>query len=260
MIDFSLQDGIARLTFNRPTHFNALDTAGIRELAAIAAQLTHETSLRVVVLRGSGEQAFCAGGDVTAFHAEAARVGELLQDMTDPLNIAVARFMHLPVPVVAAVNGVAAGVGLSLVAMADLAIAVDSARFNTAYTAIGFTPDGGSSWLLPRLVGVRRAMELYLTGRTLKAAEALEWGLVNQVVAREAFDAALESLLTRLASGPRGSFAATKRLVLEAGHRQLEAQLSLEARTIIAQGRSAEGLEGVRAFIEKRAPRFAQES
>jgi len=175
------------------------------------------------------------------------------------LNVAVARFMHLPVPVIAAVNGVAAGVGLSLVAMADLAIAADTARFNTAYTAIGFTPDGGSSWLLPRLLGARRAMELYLTGRTLRANEALDWGLVNQVVAPEALDETVDTLAARLTRGPRGSFAATKRLVLASDLNSLETQLVLEARTIIAQSRTDEGREGVRAFVEKRPPRFAQE-
>lgn len=259
MIEFSLHEGIARITFNRPAMFNALDTTAILELSDIAARISHDVSLRVVILRGSGDKAFCAGGDVSAFYAQAERVGELLQEMTDPLNIAVARFTQLPVPVIAAVNGVAAGVGLSLVAMADLAIAADTARFNTAYTAIGFTPDGGSSWLLPRLIGVRRAMELYLTGRTLKAAEALDWGLVNQLTSAEQLDETVDALATRLAQGPRGSFAATKRLLRESDHNSLEAQLALEARTIIAQSRSAEGHEGVRAFVEKRAPRFVQE-
>lgn len=258
MIEFSQQDGIARLVFNRPAMYNALDTEGILELADIAARLSHDDSLRVVVLRGQGDKAFCAGGDVATFHAQAERVGELLQEMTDPLNIAVARFMHLQVPVIAAVNGVAAGVGLSLVAMADLAIAAQTARFNTAYAAIGFTPDGGSSWLLPRLLGARRAMELYLTGRALPADEALSWGLVNQVVAPEALDATVDALARQLARGPRGSFAATKRLVLESGLNSLETQLVLEARTIIAQSRTDEGREGVRAFVEKRAPRFGE--
>lgn len=256
MIDFDYHDGIARLTFNRPEAFNALDTDGILALSGYAAELSHQRGLRAVVLRGAGTQAFCAGGDVSTFAAQSARIGELLQEMTDPLNQAVARLMRLDAPIIAAVNGVAAGVGLSLVALADLAIAVEHARFATAYSKIGLSPDGGSSWLLPRLVGPRRAMELYLTGRTLGAAEALEWGLVNRVVDAGAFDTAIDQLSGQLAAGPTGSFGCVKRLLLASGGNSLDSQLALEAGTIIAQSRSAEGREGVQAFVEKRPPRF----
>ncbi|BEV71086.1 enoyl-CoA hydratase/isomerase family protein [Paludibacterium sp. THUN1379] len=256
MIDFSCQDGIARLTLHRPAAFNALNTEGIVRLAEIASQLAQDPHLRVVVIRGAGDKAFCAGGDVTTFVEQSEQVGRLLQEMTDPLHQAVARLMQLDAPVIAAVNGVAAGVGLSLVAAADLAIAVDSARFNTAYTQIGYTPDGGSSWLLPRLIGQRRAMELYLTGRTLSAAEALEWGLINRVVANGQLDETIEQLVTQLANGPTGSFGGVKRLMLSSSTNALEAQLAQEARTIIAQSQTDEGREGVRAFVEKRPARF----
>ncbi|TDR71625.1 enoyl-CoA hydratase/isomerase family protein [Paludibacterium purpuratum] len=256
MIDFSCQHGIAHITLNRPAAFNALNTEGIIRLAEIASQLSHDRSLRAVIMTGAGDKAFCAGGDVATFVEQADRVGELLQAMTDPLNLAITRFMQLSAPVIAAVNGVAAGVGLSLVAMADLAIAVDGARFNTAYTQIGYTPDGGSSWLLPRLIGQRRAMELYLTNRTLSAAEASAWGLVNQVVAADALADTVDTLARRLADGPTGSFGGVKRLMLESQAQPLEVQLALEARTIIAQSQTTEGREGVRAFVEKRPARF----
>ena len=176
--------------------------------------------------------------------------------MTDPLNIAIARLMRLDAPIIAAVNGVAAGVGLSLVAMADIALASQSARFTSAYTQIGYTPDGGSSWLLPRLIGQRRAMELYLTGRTLNANEALDWGLINQVVEPEVLDDCAEILTQKLARGPTGSFGAVKRLLLTSSSQDLEGQLALEARVIIAQSQTEEGREGVRAFVEKRPPLF----
>lgn len=256
MIRFEVSAGVASLTLDRPAAFNALDTSGILELSAIAAELAQRRDVRAVLITGSGNKAFCAGGDVSTFVRESDRVGTLLQEMTDPLNIAVARLMRLDAPVIAAVNGVAAGVGLSLVALSDLAIAADSARFTTAYTQIGYTPDGGSSWLLPRLVGQRRAMELYLTGRTLSAAEALDWGLVNQVVAPEALEDSARSLAERIARGPTGAYGKVKSLLLETLANPLEAQLALEARTIIAQSQTNDGREGVRAFVEKRAPDF----
>jgi 2-(1,2-epoxy-1,2-dihydrophenyl)acetyl-CoA isomerase len=193
---------------------------------------------------------------VAAFAEQHEQLGQLLQQMTDPLHIAISRLMRLDAPIIAAVNGVAAGVGLSLVAMADIAIAAGHARFQTAYSQIGYSPDGGSSWLLPRLIGQRRAMELYLTGRTLNAAEALDWGLINQVVAPEQLAECAGALAQRLAQGPTGSYAAVKRLLLVSSDNSLETQLALEARTIIAQSQSEEGREGVRAFIEKRPAVF----
>ena len=259
MINFEIRDSIAWLTLTRPAAFNALNTAGIIELGEIANRLSHDKNVRALVITGSGDKAFCAGGDVSTFVEQSARVGELLQEMTDPLNIAVARLMRLDIPVIAAVNGVAAGVGLSLVALADIAICSDNARFTTAYTQIGYTPDGGSSWLLPRLIGQRRAMELYLTGRTLSAAEALDWGLVNQVVAADALADTVAHLARRLAQGPTRAYGKVKALLLETHQNTLENHLALEARTIIAQSQTLDGHEGVRAFVEKRKPDFRGE-
>ncbi|WP_438514037.1 enoyl-CoA hydratase/isomerase family protein [Craterilacuibacter sp.] len=259
MIDFEIRDAIGWITLNRPAAFNALNTSGIIELADIASHLSHDKQVRAVVITGSGDKAFCAGGDVSTFVAQSERVGELLQEMTDPLNIAIARLMRLDTPIIAAVNGVAAGVGLSLVALADIAICSDNARFTTAYTQIGYTPDGGSSWLLPRLIGQRRASELYLTGRTLTAAEALDWGLVNQVVTAEALADTVATLARRLAQGPTRAYGRVKSLLLETHQNTLDAHLALEARTIIAQSQSADGREGVRAFVEKRKPVFSGE-
>jgi 2-(1,2-epoxy-1,2-dihydrophenyl)acetyl-CoA isomerase len=256
MISFEQQHHIARITFDRPSAFNALNTQGIMALADFASQLSHDRELRAVVITGAGDKAFCAGGDVSAFVEHAERVGELLQEMTDPLNVAIARLMRLDVPIIAAVNGVAAGVGLSLVALADIVIAAEHARFNTAYTQIGYTPDGGSSWLLPRIIGQRRAMELYLTGRTLNAAEALDWGLVNQVVPAADLTETVDALALRLAQGPTSSFAGVKRLLLASSTNSLDAQLALEACTIIQQSQSPEGREGVQAFVQKRPPCF----
>jgi 2-(1,2-epoxy-1,2-dihydrophenyl)acetyl-CoA isomerase len=256
MISFEIDEAIARITLNRPSALNALNAEGIAELAAIADRLSCNDRVRAVLITGQGERAFCAGGDVTTFVEHAGHEAALLKQMTDPLNHAVARLMRLNAPIVAAVNGVAAGVGLSLVALADLAIAANTARFHTAYTQIGYTPDGGSSWLLPRLIGQRRAMELYLTGRSLNADEALAWGLINQVTPADQLAASAEALVRRLAQGPTGSFGMVKKLLLASSSNELNEHLVHEAHAIIGQSQTEDGREGVRAFVEKRAAHF----
>jgi 2-(1,2-epoxy-1,2-dihydrophenyl)acetyl-CoA isomerase len=159
-------------------------------------------------------------------------------------------------PVVAAVNGVAAGAGMSLVCAADLAIAAESAKFTMAYTRAGLAPDGSSTFFLPRLVGVRRAVELMLTSRMLSAQEALEWGIVSRVVPDAQLPAEAAALASELAAGPTGAFGTVKKLVLASAAASLETQMELEARGIADAGRSADGREGIAAFLEKRAPKF----
>ena len=172
-----------------------------------------------------------------------------------PAHAAVARFMRMDAPVVAAVNGTTAGAGVGLVAMADLAVMAAGAKISLAYTGVGLTPDGGTSFLLPRAVGTKRAMELVLTNRALTAPEALEWGLVNQVVPdAEVLEKALE-LAGRLAAGPKGAFGRSKRLIA-ASLGALESQLSLESETIAAQAATVEGREGIGAFFEKRKAQY----
>jgi 2-(1,2-epoxy-1,2-dihydrophenyl)acetyl-CoA isomerase len=154
------------------------------------------------------------------------------------------------------VNGVAAGAGLSLAACCDLAVAAETATFTSAYTRIGLAPDGSSTYFLSRLLGPRRAMELYLTNRVLTAAEALDWGLVNRVVPAGSLLAEADKLARQLAEGPTGAFASVKALLQSAGNESLETQMELESRAIAAAGASADGQEGIRAFMAKRPPRF----
>jgi 2-(1,2-epoxy-1,2-dihydrophenyl)acetyl-CoA isomerase len=158
-------------------------------------------------------------------------------------------------PLIAAVNGTAAGAGVGLVAMADLALCGESSKFNLAYTGVGLTPDAGTSFLLPRAIGTKRAMELFLLNRSLTAPEALSWGLVNSVVADDQLMNEAVKLGERLANGATRAFGRTKRL-LASSLGGLESQMVLEAETIAAQAGSAEGLEGITAFLEKRKPSF----
>src|SRR5262245_61817396 len=172
---------VATITLNRPEAFNALDLALGRELFHAALEVDEDPAIRCVVITGAG-RAFCAGGDVKGFADNLPRIGILLKELTTYLHGAVSRLCRSDKPVIMAVNGVAAGGGFSLALSGDLVIAAESARFTMAYSRIAATPDGSSSYFLPRLIGVRRAMELYLNNRVLSAREAFEWGLVTRVV------------------------------------------------------------------------------
>ena len=256
LIDFDIRDRIAWISIQRPEAFNALNHAAMQEFYAVANRCSCDSSLRAAVLTGVGDKAFCAGGDVGEFAEDPDGVALLLQQMTTSLHMAISRLARMNAPLIARVNGVAAGAGLSLVAACDLAISVDTAKYTSAYTSIGLTPDGSSSYFLPRIIGTRRTMELYLTNRTLSAAEALDWGLVNQVVARDALDDTVQQLATKLASGPTLAHGGIKKLLQMSLNDSLDSQMERETRTIIAMSQSADGRQGVQSFAEKRKPKF----
>jgi len=252
-IAMEVRDGVARITLNRPAAANALDLQMAKELMTAALHCDETPTVRAVLLSGAGKF-FCAGGDLAAFADAGDAMPRLLKELTIHLHAAISRFARMRAPVVAVVNGPAAGAGFSLACAADLAIAAESARFTMAYTRAGLTPDGSATYYLPRLLGTRRALELMLTNRTLAASEALAWGLVNRVVPDEELGRAADALASTLADGPTTAYGAVKRLVLTAHH--LEAQMEIEARAIADAARTADGVEGVRAFREKRAPKF----
>ena len=172
---------IATITLDRPDAFNALSLAMGRELLSAVLEVDEDPAVRCVVLTGAGK-AFCGGGDVKAFADNLPRIGALIKELTTYVHGAVSRLVRTPKPVLTAVNGVAAGGGLSLAMAGDLVLAAESARFTMAYSRIAATPDGSSTYWLPRLVGLRRAVELFYTNRVLTAREAMEWGLVTRVV------------------------------------------------------------------------------
>ena len=250
-------DGVGRLTLARPEQGNAIDLAMAEALAEVTAAWSVDPAVRCVLLRGEG-RTFCVGGDLKAFSARPHLPTHLLE-VTDPFHAAVSRLARMDAPVVAAVHGSAAGGGLSLALAADLVVAAASARFVVAYTAIGLTPDGSGSWSLPRLVGLRRALELTLTNRPLTAAEALAEGLITRVVPDEDLGAEAEALAASLAAGPTGALGGAKRLLRASLGHDLEAQLALEARSLAAAAGTDDAREGIAAFLEKRAARFSGE-
>jgi 2-(1,2-epoxy-1,2-dihydrophenyl)acetyl-CoA isomerase len=245
--------GVATITLNRPDAFNALDLALGRELFEAALAVDEDPAVRCVVLTGAG-RAFCAGGDVKAFADNLSRIGVLIKELTTYLHGAISRLARSDKPVLTAVNGVAAGGGFSLALSADLVVAAESARFTMAYSKIGATPDGSSSYFLPRLVGLRRAMELYFTNRVLTAREALDWGLVSRVVPDGELRSAVDTLSRELAQGPSKAFGSAKRLLHHSTWESLETQMELEAQSIAAMGHTEDFRAGVTAFANKQPP------
>lgn len=254
-LQFRVDDGVAFVTLSRPSAANALDLTMAEELLDATILCHTRRDVRAVLLTGEGS-AFCAGGDVKTFAESGTALPELLAQLTTYLHAAVTRLARMDVPVIAAVNGVAAGAGMSLACACDVMLVAASARFTMAYTRLGFAPDGGSTFALARLVGLRRAQELMLTNRVLAAAEALEWGLATRVVPDAELAAEAEKTARQLAAGPTRAFGAVKRLLLASATTTLETQMEHETREIVLTGRSADGQEGVAAFAAKRPPRF----
>ena len=246
-------DGVATLTLNRPDAYNALDLALGRELFQASLELDEDAGVRCVVITGSGK-AFCAGGDVKSFVDNLGRIGAHIKELTTYLHGAISRLCRSDKPVIMAVNGVAAGGGFSLALSGDLVVAAESAKFTMAYSRIAATPDGSSSYFLPRLVGVRRSLELYLTNRPLTAREALEWGMITRVVPDGELASAVATLARELAQGPSKAFGAAKRLFHQSTWESLETQMELEAQAIAASGRTEDFRAGVTAFADKKPP------
>ena len=247
-------DGVATVTLNRPEASNTLDMAMGRELLATALRLEADRGVRAVLLTGAGKH-FCFGGDVRGMATHGDAVSGYLNELTTNIHAGISAFTRMRAPVVAAVNGTAAGGGIGLMCMADLAVCGRGSRFTLSYTGVGLAPDCSTSFLLPRIVGRRRALELFLTNRVLSANEALAWGLVNQVVDDAAVVDEARALATRLAAGPTESFGTVKRLI-DLSDPGLEAQMAAEGRAIAAMSVHPQGREGVGAFLEKRKPNY----
>ncbi len=253
-LTFAQSGPITSIVLDRPDAANGMNDTLTRELAEAAARCDTDAT-KVVSLTGAG-RFFCAGGDLKAMGASA-DPGAYVKGLADDLHRAMSIFARMDAVLITAVNGVAAGAGFPLGVSGDLVLAAESASFTMAYTKAGLSPDGGSSYLLPRLVGLRRTQELMITNRVLSAAEALEWGLVTAVVPDADLPGRLEELAARTASGARGSNSAVKKLLLTTYAARLEDQLAEEARLISGRANSADGKEGVGAFLGKRKPEFA---
>ncbi len=250
-IDYSLDRGIARITLNRPEVMNALNTRMRAEITDALRRAADEG--RVVVLTGNG-RAFCSGQDLgDRTNADEVDLEAVLRDEYEPM---LRRIHECPVPVIAAVNGAAAGAGANLALSCDLVIAAHSARFLQAFARIGLIPDAGGTWWLPRQVGFARAMGLSLLAEPLDAATAAQWGLIWEAVPDEEFAGRWQEIARKLAEGPTMALGAIRTALRASLQNDLDSQLELEARLQGECGRSLDFREGVLAFREKRAPRF----
>ena len=248
-------EGVARITLNRPDQGNGIDMSLANELDAIAREVASDPAVRSVVLTGAGRM-FCVGGDIASFAAAGDNAGPFLKDLAGALHKAVVTLAHMDKPLVTVINGPAAGAGFGLAMLGDIVLASEAAHFTAAYTAIGLTPDGGLSWLLPRLVGLRLAQEMILTNRRVGATDAVALGLVTRAVAAEALAAEAQSLAATLAAAPVHALGSVRRLLLDGQTRGLAAQLDAECASIAAAGAGPEGREGVAAFLGKRKPDY----
>jgi 2-(1,2-epoxy-1,2-dihydrophenyl)acetyl-CoA isomerase len=255
-IDLEMRGAVAWLTLNRPKAFNSINLTMAKELCDLSIHLGEDKAVRAVVITGSGEAAYCAGGDVPSFAENLEGLPAMLKELTTYLHMGISRLAWMRAPVIAAVNGVAAGAGLSMVACTDLAIAAEGATFTSAYTKIGLSPDGSSSYFLPRIIGTRRAAELYMTNRVLSAEEALDWGLINRIVPAAELEAEVGKLADQLANGATEAMGAVKKLLLMSTNDTLETQMERETRYIAALGGSADGQAGIQAFVGKSKPTF----
>mgnify|MGYP005656304617 CR=1 FL=1 len=257
-IKYAVTDNIARITLNRPKAANSMNKQMAHDLMMAAIDCDENSDVRAVLLTGAGKM-FCAGGDLKSFHAKGDALPSEIKEMTIYLHGANSRFARMDAPLIVAVNGTAAGAGMSLAVSGDLVYAARSAKFTMAYTAAGLSPDGSSTYFMPRLIGLRRTQELMLTNRVLSADEALDWGLLNGVHDDDAVLGAAQAVAETLATGATRSFGSVKKLLNDSFTNTLETQMELEARGIAAAAQTRDGAAGIEAFVNKKKADFTGE-
>jgi 2-(1,2-epoxy-1,2-dihydrophenyl)acetyl-CoA isomerase len=251
-----IEGHVATLRLNRPDKGNAIDTDMADDLAEAATQIAERPDVRAVLVAGNGPN-FTVGGDLGLFAGTAReQLPNRLRRMIDSYHLAIERLTSIDAPVIAAVRGGAGGGGLGLLYVADIVVAADDSRFALGYGALGLTADGGNTWFLPRMVGMRRAQELFLLNRRLTAQEALAFGLVSRLAPDEAVESEAACLAAKLAAGPTRAFGAVRRMLRQSFETGLSDQLEIEKESIIATSRSDDAKEGIAAFVAKRRPQF----
>lgn len=255
-LEFERDGAVAIIRLNRPEAANSLNVPMAEELVKVATHCDSNPEIRCVVFTGKGKM-FSAGGDLHSFAAQGAGMSEYMRYATTGLHAAISRFARMNAPYLVAVNGVAAGAGFSMAVSGDMVFAAESAKFTMAYTKAGVSPDGSSTWFLPRLVGHVKAMQLILMNDVLTAAEARDWGLVNEVVADDQLLDRVMTVAHQLAAGPTLAYGESKRLVADSLSNTLETQMELETRAIAGLARaSRDTVHAIQAFTQKQKPSF----
>ena len=259
-----VENAVATVTINRPDSLNAINDDVVTALIEITGALKVSKDIRCVVLTGAGDH-FMAGGDVKRFKRKFEEVADdnesraWFNSILERIHIVVSNINDLRMPVIASVKGAVAGAGFSLMLGCDLVVAAEGGIFTLAYCHLGTSPDGGSTWHLPRTLGMKRAMEIALLGDRFGPEQALAWGLINKVVPAADLDAEVAALAVRLAKGPTMAYGETKRLLLDSTDRDLSNQLHAETRSFVTCAMSDDFRKGVTAFVDKQKPDFKGE-
>lgn len=247
--------GIARITLNRPDKGNALDQAMADDLLKAALRCANDPDIRCIVLTGAGKM-FCVGGDISEFSANSDQIAPFLARLAGTLHQTMSLFAAMQKPMITLVNGTAAGAGLSMAISGDIVLADPSCVFTTAYLGIGLTPDGGMTWLLPRLVGLRLAQDMILTNRRVNATEAALIGLITRVTAPGTLTEEGAALATQLSEGAVTAMGQARKLLHESSASGFASQMDRELVSITAAGNGPESREGITAFLDRRKPDF----
>ena len=256
-VQLDIVEGMATLRLNRPDHGNAINPDMAADLAEAATQIAENGSVRAVLITGSGPR-FTVGGDIDVFvGTEREKLPHTLRRMIDSYHLAIDRLTSIDAPVVAAVRGGAGGGGLGLLYTADIVIAAEDAKFAVGYAALGLTADGGNTWFLPRMVGLRMAQQLFLLNRPLNAAEALAAGIVTRLAASDEVEAEAMAVARKLAAGPTRAFGAMRRMLRQSFETGLGDQLNAEKESIVVASQHDDAREGIEAFTAKRKPLFS---
>ena len=252
---YEVKDNVGYIHFSRPEGANAVNPAFCRDLKNVILEIESDDDVRSVAVTAEGK-VFCAGGDLKEFNAAGPDLPEVVAAMLEDLHDAIYKMNEIPKPFVAGVQGAAGGAGMSLVSAFDLVVSGESAKFTMAYTKVGLTPDGTSSYFLARHVGLRRMLDLTLTNRVLSATEAETWGLVNRVVADEDIASAAAALAQELASGAPNAAGDAKTVIYRGYESALADAGDFEAQNIVRAAGTNDGQEGIAAFIERRDPKW----
>ena len=254
-VHLDVAEGIATILLDRPQVGNAIDADMAQALLDAVTRCDNDPAVRCVILTGAGKM-FCAGGDVQAFATAGDGVRELIETITTPLHDAIVRLTRMPKPIVTMINGAAAGAGLGLALLGEFAVAAQSAKFSAGYGGLGFTPDAGVSWLLPKLVGLRKAQQILIGGERIDAREAERIGLVSLTVDDAELKDVAISLASKMTHQSGDALMKTRSLMYQGYYTDLSGHLANEAVFIGNASQSEDGREGVRAFVDKRKPMF----
>ena len=252
---FSVRDNVAHITLNRPEAANSINEDMGKDLMHAALRCDEDPEIRAVLISGAGK-IFSGGGDLKAFSAKGNQLPYHVKEITTYLHAAMSRLTRMDAPVVAAVHGAVAGAGMSIAIACDIVVAAESTRFMVAYTRAGLVPDGSSTYFLPRIVGLKRALELTLTNRMFSAQEALQWGLVTRVVPDKELLSQANAIAVQLAAGPTRAYGISKRLLHSGWAETLETQMENESQGIANIARTADAREGITSFLDKRPAKF----